>query len=472
MNILKLLVLVSLLIVSITTEAEVNQDEILKIIKKNGIKVSELGIYATTGEGADRKILVNNNSEKMMIPASISKVFTTSAILKYFEPGYKFKTQLLSIAPIEKGVLKGDLYLKGGGDPSFVSEDMWYLVNVLTRNEIEKVDGDIVVDDSLFDKNRFDNSRESVRVDRAYDAPVGAMSFNWNSVNVFVRPGQKQGDPAKVFIDPENEYIQLINKAKTSGGSGNQLKVSRESDKKFIGDIIHIAGEIGIRSPEVTIYKNITQPDIWAGYQLKSFLRQRGIEISGKIRTGKTIDSAQVLALYESKSIEHIVEDMNKFSNNYIAEMLTKNLAALKKTPGTMIDGVQMIRDHLLDIGVPKDQFYIENPSGLTRDNKTTAFAMWKVLQYLKEQFPLQAGFTQSLPIAGVDGTLKKRLIGTEGERWVRAKTGFLTGVVALAGYGSKKDGHVFTFTFMYNGSEDEAQVRSCFDQILLSLIK
>jgi D-alanyl-D-alanine carboxypeptidase/D-alanyl-D-alanine-endopeptidase (penicillin-binding protein 4) len=123
-------------------------------------------------------------------------------------------------------------------------------------------------------------------------------------------------------------------------------------------------------------------------------------------------------------------------------------------------------------LGVPADQYRLNSPSGLSRENKMSAFAMWKVLQHLRNDFQVQPEFLTSLPIAGVDGTLKKRMKGSPGERWVRAKTGFLTGVVALAGYAGLEDGRVITFTFIYNGSTDETKIRAFFDNLLIYLVK
>lgn len=446
--------------------------DLQKIIKKSGIPESDLGLYITSGEGGQQEIILDLNSKKKMIPASISKVVTSSAALEYFPPGYKFKTQLVSAGTIQNKVLKGDLYLKGGGDPSFVSENMWFLVNHFKRNEIQKIEGDLVVDDTMFDQKRYDTSRQPERVDRAYDAPVGAMSFNWNSINIFVRPGEKAGDPAVVFLDPENDYVRLVNKTTTSGGGENTIVASRVEDKNFGGDVIHVGGKIGKNAKEAVIFKNITQPDLWSGYNLKSFLAQRGITVSGKIRVGKAPEKATVFAESESKGVEQSIADMNKFSNNYVAEMLTKNMGVLKGGVGTLDAGVEMINAHLKKLGLPEDQYYFQNPSGLTRDNRLSAYAMWKVVLHLKNDFKVQPEFLTSLPIAGIDGTLKRRMKNSSGERWVRAKTGFLTNVVSLTGYAGRSDGRVFTFTFIFNGSKDEASVRNFFDQMLIALTK
>src|SRR5690606_2416139 len=130
-----------------------------------------------------------------------------AGVLQVFTPGSKFETHLMSDAVIKNGVLEGNLYFKGGGDPSFVSEKMWYLVNEFTRNRVKEISGQVIVDDSLFDTERFDLGRDPNRVNRAYDSPIGAASFNWNAVNVFIRPGDKPGAPALVVADPVSPYL-------------------------------------------------------------------------------------------------------------------------------------------------------------------------------------------------------------------------------------------------------------------------
>jgi D-alanyl-D-alanine carboxypeptidase/D-alanyl-D-alanine-endopeptidase (penicillin-binding protein 4) len=472
----KVLFFIAFAIIASVARAEVEvgpvRSEFSALAKKYGIVAKDLGIYASVGEGVDQKVLLEINPTQVMIPASITKIATASAVLENFPPGYKFKTQLLSSGEIRNDILKGSLYLKGGGDPSFVSENLWVLVNGFLRSGIRKIEGDLIVDDSLFDSVRFDESRQKERVDRAYDAPVGAMSFNWNSVNIFVRPKSK-GQGVNVYIDPENEYIRLVNKAKTIGGGTNNLIADRVDDKGFLGDVIHVDGNLGDKNKEVVVYKNITQPDLWSGYNLKAFLAQRGVAVKGIIKNGIAPDSAQVLAESESKPIEQVVADMNKFSNNYVSEMLTKNLGIQSKTKAvSLADGVLVINKHLQGLGIPKEQYVIESPSGLTRNNKMSALAVWKVLRHLREDFRIQPEFLSSLPIAGVDGTLKRRMRSSVAERWVRAKTGYITNVVSLAGYAGLNDGKVITFSFIYNGSSDETKVRAFFDNVLIYLVK
>lgn len=455
-----------------SSEEKSYHDKIEAVLKKSKIPKSELGIYIAQGF-EDKEAIYQLNENKMMIPASVTKLITAAATLQAFPPGTKIKTQLLSPGNITDGTLRGDLYLKGAGDPSFVSESMWFLVNHFLRSGIKKVEGQILVDDSLFDKMRFDESRQKVRVDRAYDAPTGAMSFNWNSVNIFVRPAAKAGEKAQVFADPENDYIRLTAKVTTvAAGKSTDIDIDRKKENSFAGDHIIVSGQIAVDAKEFVAYKNITQPDVWSGHNLKSFLSQRGIQVTGSVGTATTPASAKLLAEYESKPIEHILADMNKFSNNYVAEMLVKLISSQTESPATLKTGLQGLSKVMTTLNISNKDYEIYNPSGLTRNNRITAQALWKVVHYMRDQFQYQPEYVTSLPIAGIDGTMKKRLKGTKGERWVRAKTGFLTDVVSLAGYLGRPDGDIIPFVMMFNGKSDENSVRALYDQILLALLE
>ena len=320
----------------------------------------------------------------------------------------------------------------------------------------------------MFDDKRFDESREDHRVDRAYDAPVGAMSFNWNSVNVFLRPGLKIGQSAEVFIDPENNQIELQSELKTGNKTDFSVNRSKNSDGK---DIIIVKGKIDRESKEIPVYKGITDPLTWSGANLKSFLQQRGIIIKGKIKPGKASIGAKVLAEAPSKPIEQLLADMNKFSSNFVAEMLTKQLAAFNGVQGSLSAGLDFIRQSARGAGLTDSEFEIYNPSGLTRENKFTPKALVKILEKIRKDFRLFPEFVSSLPIAGIDGTLKNRMKEGPALRWVRAKTGLLTGVNSLAGYIGIEGGEIMTFAFIYNGPKDGAVVRGIYDRLISEVI-
>ncbi len=449
--------------------------KLTEILKKSEIPKGDIGAWVGVQGAQGATTIFAHDDTRTMIPASLSKLLTLGAVLHNLGPSFKFQTQLMSKASVQETVLKGDLYLKGGGDPSFVSEDMWALVNDFTRNQITEIAGDIIVDDSRFDKVRFGDDRESKRVDRAYDAPVGAMSMNWNSVNVYVRPGKKAGDACVVVADPTNAFIRLENQTSTTSDSkAKTIAVERLSKSDFKGDVIRVTGKLGAGHEEVVIYKSITQPDMWSAYNLLEFLKQRGIKVTGQIKTGVVPKEAKILSNRDSKALGLIVADMAKFSNNYVAEMLAKNLAAESgETPATMKTGLVQINKFIGEIGVVGPDIKFVNASGFTLENKISASELGHYLQLIQSDFSIFPEYISALPIAGRDGTLKKRMKDMGHIGWVRAKTGLLTGTVGLSGFVGMSHGQSAVFAFIYNGSggaEDKA--RNLFDKLAEELAK
>lgn len=438
-------------------------------LRESNFKDSEIGIWIGTKGQQGLETYFAQNAEKPFLPASLSKLVTAGAILSRLQPDHKFKTQLLGDVQPKNGVLSGSLYLKGGGDPSFVSENMWFLVNELTRAGVTSIEGDIVVDDTRFDKVRFGEDRQKERVDRAYDAPIGAMSMNWNSVNVYVRPGEKVGDKLRVFADVMSPYLKIRNETRTTAaGKGKTVGVERQSEKGFDGDVLVVSGAMAVDQPEFVIYKSISQPDKWAGYNLMEFLKQRGIQVKGGVHVGVAPTAAQVLATSESKPLAMIVADMAKWSNNYVAEMLVKNLSAeAGEAPASMSGGMAKVHDYLDSLGLPRGSYEFINAAGFTRENRLTPLQLGRFLEMVHSDFTIFPEYLSSLPIAGVDGTLRSRMKNSNAQRWVRAKTGLLNGTVGLAGYAGRANGVIVTFAFIYNGAAGrEDRARALFDRM------
>lgn len=470
MNTFALLLILSL---AMPGQAQAMKDRLEKILKSSRLKRDELGIVVAGHRNGGENILWSVREHESMMPASLTKIITAAAVLDGLGPSRKLETKLFATGPVENGELKGDLILQGGGDPGFVSESMWFLVNEFTRTGVKRIQGDIIVDDSRFDRVRTDASRQDERVDRAYDAPVGAMSFNWNSVNVYVRPGRKAGDRASVVLDPESAYVKLSGEVKTAAADGKSgVLVSRETRKG--GDVIIVGGKIPVGAKEFVAYKNISSPELWSGHNLAGFLGQRGITVSGEIKAGPTPGGAIQVARAESKPVALMVQDMMKFSNNFVAEMLVKMLGAEKKgTPATLGSGMEFVRKYLVGLGLPEKNWKIVNPSGLSRENRISAADLHKVLIHVREHFAIFPEALAAFPVAGVDGTLKSRMKGTAAEGRVRAKTGLLTGVAGLGGYAGRADGTQLSFVFIFNGrptySED---ARALFDRLAAELVQ
>jgi D-alanyl-D-alanine carboxypeptidase/D-alanyl-D-alanine-endopeptidase (penicillin-binding protein 4) len=296
---------------------------------------------------------------------------------------------------------------------------------------------------------------------------VGALSFNWNSTTIFIRPGKSAGEPAQVFIDPANSYVTLKNEVVTSRYGTD---VHAERREKENGDQVVVQGKIALGAEEHHIYKDISNPPLYAAINFKEFLRQRGIEVVGRVKMGTVPKDALLITDFEGEPLSKIILDMNKFSNNYIAEMLAKNLGATKSgKQGTMADGLKEIRNFLnSELHWSSDSYVLENVSGFTRKNSLTPKQFVEVLTWLEKHFSIFPEVLQSLPIAGTDGTLQKRIKSAQG--FVRAKTGLLNGVVALSGFAGTKEGGIKRFAFIYNGSGQEGHVRDVFDSMASAL--
>lgn len=440
-------------------------DDIENRIKAKGFKKSSLGLVISKIQ-SDNKIipLYSLNGNNLFIPASLVKIATLSALYNYYSPSYTFKTSFISSALVRQGVLQGDVVLKGGGDSSFTSESLWNLVNVFTRSGVKEIQGDLLVDDSLYEKEPPLPYSE-----RSYLSPASASSFNWNSVTFRIRPGKTLKSPARIFTDPANSYIEAINRVKT--GKKNKIKIKRKSFSST-KEILEIRGTIKRETEEIVKYRNIVQPALWLGWNARSFLSQRGIKVLGEIKKGTCSGSCRNLAEWESKPLVFHSYNMMKYSSNFVARMLVSHLPLLEgKKRGDFNKGLKKIVSYLKQ----KEKitnFHLEEPSGLSRKNQFTPKDLQKVLINSRKSF-YSSEMLFSYPLAGGKGTLKKRF-QKDTSSFVRAKTGSLHGVLGLAGLaGSSSKKEHYAFVFIFNGKASKSRyAQELFDGIILYLLK
>ena len=427
-------------------------------IETSGIPVSNLGVVvadATT-------VLFQLNGEQLFNPASLTKIFTTSALLDSLSPALQFKTEFLSDHPVNDSTLKGNLYLRGGGDPSFVSESLWNLVNNLSRTGVRTIEGELILDDS-----RFDSKKRSTRLETSsrapYNAPIGALSFNWNTANIYVRPGEQPDQSVDLYIDPSPLYFSTIqNEAKTTKQSRNSsLTVSIQENENSNRESLTLRGHIPLFRKEKLIYNNISYPALWTGWNTIDFLTQRGITFKNganqdRVNKGVTPNTARVLAQWNGKTLSENVRLMMKYSSNFMVDMLVKNLAVEKgKTPGSLHEGLKIINHHIHhQLGIPNEEYQLEEASGLSRNNRFQAIHLLKAFLYW-ENHPLQPEFESSFAIAGQDGNLQRAFSNTLNAK-MYAKPGRLNGVSGLAGFFKTPTGKKIFFIFLFNGSTQQ----------------
>ena len=426
-----------------------------------GIQVYSLG---------KKKRLFSYQENKPLMVASNLKILTSLVALKMLGPDFRFKTSIYTDGKISGKTLHGNLFIKGFGDPKLVSEQLWYLTNDLVRKGFQTVTGDLILDDTYFDAERDVEQSDGKNGERAFDASLGALSVNFNTTAIYVQPGNKPKQKARVYVDPDNDYINIQNQSKTGEATDSlTLNVSRLSGKK--GDTILVTGIIPWGYSEMRFYRNISDPSKYAAALFRRFFKERGISIYGKNRYESIPSHVHELMTYESQPMRHMIADLNRFSNNFIAEQILKTVGGeTKGLPGTTDKGVSVLKDFLKSLNVQGD-FQVVNGSGLSQKNKLSAAQLVTVLKAGYEHFEWGPEYVSSLSIMGVDGTLEKRLKNTSAYRHVRAKTGSLTGVSGISGYVGTESGDILAFSLLMNDPKDRyLLMQKTQDEILLQL--
>ena len=417
-----------------------------QLVKDSKPIASDVGVFVEDLD--DGSTLYEHKADTPFNPASVTKIVTTETALEVLGPGHLFRTHVLASGAVEKGTLHGDLVIYGEGDPSITLERLWRIASLIKVAGVNDVSGNIVVDDSFFDDVRSGAGYDDFDDDKAYTAPIGAVSATWNTVAVWVKPGDKPGSPALVSLDPPTSFVKVVNHA-TTASSGSRRRI----DVTIKDRVITVNGAIPLWQPAKAWYRPIDDPPAYFATLLKEYLAQQGVTVRGAYVHGPTPAGATELFAFESEPLGVIVRDLNKYSNNFTAEQILKAVGAAKYgAPGSAQKGLDAIGEHLLALGVPPGSWSIKNGSGLNRDNKVSPRVFGKVLEAAYNDFKVRGDFVASLGIAGEDGTLVHRMIGTPGAGTVRGKTGTVDGSTCLAGYVLASNGHVLAFSILMNG--------------------
>ncbi len=428
------------------------QSRLNYIFKNDKLDKASLGVRVFSLSRQEE--LFSINPKELLVPASAVKLLTAIVALRKLGPDFTYDTNVYFEKSLKDGTLNGDLFLEGKGDPSLVSERMFLLASDVMRTGIKKVNGNIIVDDSAFDQERYGEERLKTSTDRPYNAPIGALSFNYNTTTVYFRPGDKEGDPVKVFVEPDTGYIKIKNTARTSGTKTKYQIEARRRDAGDIGDVVEVKGNMPLGWSEQLQYFNVLSPAIYSGFALKYFLEQKGVEFSDSskiIRKTRPLSAVKV-ASKGSLPLREIVTLMNKFSNNFIAEVLIKTLGKeIKGAPGTAEKGLAVLNEEVLRMDIKSTGLKVVSGSGLTRKNKMSANQFVDLINMAYLDFEVLPEILSSLPIAGRDGTLKNRMKGSKAFGRLRAKTGSLDGVAALVGVVQSQGGELLAFAVMMN---------------------
>jgi D-alanyl-D-alanine carboxypeptidase/D-alanyl-D-alanine-endopeptidase (penicillin-binding protein 4) len=440
---------------------------------------------ATTG-----KVLYSQNADKLFSPASNTKLFTTAAALALIGPDYRFRTTIETNGALDKyGRLSGDLILVGRGDPTLSGREMPYnirtqrdadpvkvlekLADDLAQKGVKYIDGDVVADDSYFAFERYGEGWSKDDLMWADGAPVSALTINDNVVFINILPGMHPGDKAFVSVTPFSDYYTIENRLMTTpAGTARKLSINREPGATHLV----LWGSIPVDDPGGNEGLAIDDPAEFAANLLRHLLDVRGIAVYGKQRarhmelaslstfTSTVLASSRggdytaassppgplVLAQYQSAPLMQDIQVINKVSQNLHAEILLRLLGREKGTAGTVQSGLDVLRGFLNTAGISPDDYIFYDGSGLSRENLVTPHAIVQLLRYTSNQ-PWGKGFRETLPAAGVDGSLADRCKNLDPQAHIYAKTGSLDGVKSLSGYGITAQGEQIAFSIITN---------------------
>jgi D-alanyl-D-alanine carboxypeptidase/D-alanyl-D-alanine-endopeptidase (penicillin-binding protein 4) len=406
--------------------------------------------------------LYSEEPDLLLKPASIMKLMTTALALERFGPHHTFATEVLRDPPLNAGVLDGNLYLRGGGDPT-LSARFWQgespmdaLARQVAAASIRRVRGDIVADESAFDSERIPLGWKATYLMSSYAAPVSALSLNENLVWIVARP---ENGKAIVELDPPSTAIPIQNTVRVTSGSGGRIAARRA------GNGIVVSGSIGARSGPRRYSLVVEEPPTFAAGALQSALRKAGVEVEGGVRAGVTPKGADAVAEVRSLPLANIVSYMNRESINHFAELLYRAAAREKDRAGSAEAAQETLRDFLATkASVRAADVRVADGSGLSEADSLTARGMVQLLSYA-HRAPWGSFFHASMPVAGESELLLRRMRATPAQGNLHAKTGTTNSVASLAGYVTALNGEVIAFAFVYNG-RDRWNARATMDRM------
>ena len=405
--------------------------------------------------------LFEQNSEKLFVPASNMKLVTGAAALEALGPDYQYRTEVAATGPIQNGVLRGDLVVRGSGDPSISARfhgdaravfRAW--ADSLRARGVRRIEGRIIGVDDVFDDVHFGRGWAWDDLDAAYSAPISGLSFNDNMVRVRVSPVKQVGAAAAITVDPDVGYLRPVGQAVTAQpGTRGTLDVSRDLAN------MSVVATGSLRADTTFVEQTLAVPDPTEFFvtALRETLRQAGIEVAGApvdadrlAEVGQTVAPATALFVYRSPPLREILPHFLKPSQNQIGEILLKTLGREQRGIGSAAAGRAVVDSLIRVWGLNPRQLSMADGSGLSRYNLVAPDLLIGLLQHM-ERSPNFDVWYAALPVAGVDGTLANRLRGTPAAGNVHAKTGTLSGVRGLSGYVTTAGGERLLFSTIVN---------------------
>jgi D-alanyl-D-alanine carboxypeptidase/D-alanyl-D-alanine-endopeptidase (penicillin-binding protein 4) len=421
---------------------------VVQIMAAQGLPMSALSVAILDTDSG--RLVLGQNLDTPRSPASTVKVVTTFAALDMLGPAYTWHTQASIRGELASGVLDGDLYLQGGGDPYMTLERWWSFAQALRSHGLKAIHGDIVIDNSAFALPPEDPGEFDGRPNRAYNVLPDALMVNFQSIEFQVVPdaAERRVDviahpaPGNLIIENDVRFV-----AGRCGGAAARVDFKVVSEG---WDRVVFSGALSPHCAERSFTRVLLQPTTYAFGTFVQLWHELGGEFSGKLRVQAVASDVQPFLSFDSLSLGEIVRLTNKFSSNLMARQLLLTMGGEHSgNPATPQKGAAAIEEWSRARGFDLQGMDIDNGSGLSRRTRISALQMAKILSaaYRSRYAP---EFLASLPLAGIDGTLRSRM-KTAPAGAVRLKTGHINGVSGVAGYVTTAAGKCYVLVSLVN---------------------
>lgn len=435
-------------------------ETVVKALVKAKIPPDSFSVYVQ--EVGRDKALLAYHADVPRNPASAMKLVTTYLALEMLGPNFTWTTTALSAAVPRGGVLEGDLWLKGQGDPFLVLERFWLLVRELRLRGVREIRGDLVIDNTYFDVGDIRPGDFDGRPYSPYNVIPDALLVNFQSVNFSFRP-DLAANRVEILADPLPANLRIRNQIQLVDGrcTGRTNRINFTVAEAGSGrDEATFTGRYSRRCGEYRVARSLVAGPSYAYGLFRALWEESGGTLRGGLRVASAGDGLKTLATLESLPLSDVITSVNKHSNNVMARHLLLTLGAERfGAPGTVEKGQRAAAMELSRLGLEFPEFNIGNGAGLARETRISARNLTRVL-LAAESGPYGAEFESSLALAGLDGTVRRRFRDAESKGRMHLKSGTLNGVRAMAGYIHSRSGRKFAVSVIQNGKGwgDEAQ--------------
>jgi D-alanyl-D-alanine carboxypeptidase/D-alanyl-D-alanine-endopeptidase (penicillin-binding protein 4) len=407
----------------------------------DALRAASVPLYAVAvvvQEAGTRRASLSLNAAEAMNPASTMKLFTTLAALELLGPAYHWKTEAYVDGTLRDGVLEGNLVLKGYGDPRLDYESFWMLLRALRGKGLREIQGDLVLDRSYFAPENGDPGDFDGEALRPYNVLPDALLVHYKSIRFAFTP-EPERNRVRVYVEPRPPGLEATSNLRLSAGPCVDGRAFRTllapTFEPGPPPRVSFDGRYPVACGEKDLHVALLPPDAHVAGVLGELWAEMGGTWTGRAREGRVPEDAALLHARESAPLADIVRDINKYSNNVMARQLFLTLATAAHDPPARRAQAQEVLRHWLNLrGVPAPELVIENGSGLSRTDRASAATLAALLQAAWAS-PAMPEFIASLPLAALDGTMRKRLLGEQFAGHAHVKTGLLSDVRAMAGY-------------------------------------